>query len=84
MVKYSAEEIRRDILEVLTEVAPEIEGEQIDPDLDLREQFDIDSMDFLNFVIGLSKRFSLEIAESEYPQLLSLRQWIEYIQNRLK
>ncbi|NOV16998.1 acyl carrier protein [Ensifer adhaerens] len=53
-------------------VAPDIEGEPIDPEKSFRAQFEIDSMDFLNFVIGLHKATGVEILERDYPSLQTL------------
>ncbi|WP_429818408.1 acyl carrier protein [Ensifer sp. B1-9] len=50
-------------------VAPEREGEPIDPKKSSRAQFRIDSIDFLNFVIGLHQATGVEILERDYPNL---------------
>jgi acyl carrier protein len=62
-------------------VAPDLEGEPIDPEQSFREQFEIDSMDFLNFVIGLNKLTGLEIPEADYPQLQTPRAAVEYLRS---
>ncbi len=63
------EELMRIVQETLVSVAPDLEGETFDPDATFRDQFEIDSMDYLNFIVGLSKRTGLEIPESAYPDL---------------
>lgn len=64
-------------------VAPDIEGEPIDPDKSFRAQFEIDSMDFLNFVIGLHKATGAEIPERDYPNLQTLSGAVAFLRQRL-
>ena len=73
------QELRQLVIRALTEVAPEIDPEAIDPDTDLVEQLDIDSMDFLNFVIALHKEFRTEIPEKDYPKLATLDGCVAYL-----
>jgi acyl carrier protein len=68
------------ILETLSEVAPEIDVAAVDPKLELREQFDLDSMDMLNFVIGLHERLGIDIPEADYPELDTLDGAIRYLE----
>jgi acyl carrier protein len=63
----------------LFSVAPDLEGETIDPDRSFRDQFEIDSMDFLNFVIGLNKATGVEIPEADYPQLQNPAGAVDYL-----
>ncbi|MFI5455706.1 MAG: acyl carrier protein [Isosphaerales bacterium] len=72
-------EIRDTIFRVLGAIAPEAEPDRIKPDLSLRDQLDLDSMDFLNFVIGLHKELHREIPEADYPKLVTLNGCIEYL-----
>lgn len=64
-------------------IAPEITFDAVDPDGDLRDEFDIDSMDFLNLVIALHQRLSVDIPESDYGGLGSLRALTDYLKNRV-
>lgn len=63
-------------------IAPEFEGEKIEPDTALRDQFEIDSMDFLNFIIALHKATGINIPEADYPLLETLNGCIAYIQEK--
>jgi acyl carrier protein len=63
----------------LFSVAPDLEGENIEPEETFRDQFEIDSMDFLNFVIGLNKRTSVEIPEADYPKLQTPADTVAYL-----
>jgi acyl carrier protein len=65
----------------LSRARPDLEGETLDPEQSFRDQFEIDSMDFLNFVIGLNKVTSLEIPEADYPQLQTPRDTVEYLRS---
>jgi len=76
------DEIHSTVLEVLGQVAPEIDPERIDPGEDLRDQIDIDSMDLLNFVIGVHERTGVDIPEADYPKLTTLESLVEYVAAR--
>ena len=78
------EEIRECVIKALREIAPEIEPSNIKPDLSMRDQLDIDSVDFLNFIIGLHKAFNVEIPETDYPSLYSLDGCIDYFAERVR
>lgn len=60
-------------------VAPEIDDRRIDPDKLLRDQVEINSMDFLNFVNALSTAFEIDIPEDVYPRLASISGCARYI-----
>ncbi len=60
------------IFDALTAVAPEAEPEALDPDQPFRDQIEIDSVDFLNFVLNLEKRLKISVPDLEYPQLSTL------------
>lgn len=72
-------DVRAAILDVLSDVAPEIEREKIDPHVDLRDQLDLDSMDFLNFVVGLHKAFGVDIPEADYRKVGTLDGCLAYL-----
>lgn len=74
------EELRTTILSVLGEIAPEADPTSLTPGESLREQLDLDSMDFLNFVIGVHRRLGVEIPESDYSRLASLEGAVTYLQ----
>jgi acyl carrier protein len=80
----SREELAGLVRRALASVAPESEGQLIDPEADFRDQIDLDSMDFFNFIIALHEATGLEIPEKDYPQLASLEGCIEYLSARTK
>ena len=63
------EEIETALIAELNRIAPDIDLEDVDRGHDLREEFDIDSIDFLNLVTALAKRFGLDMPEADYPQM---------------
>jgi acyl carrier protein len=77
-------DIQRVVLRVLGEIAPEVVLDQIDPTIDLREQLDIDSMDMLNWVVGIHEQLGVDIPEADYPQLATLNRCIAYLRARVK
>lgn len=77
-------EIRVIVLHVLGQIAPEADMFQIKPNLRIRDQLDIDSMDLLNFVVGLHKELQVEIPEADYPKLVTLNGCVDYLAIRKK
>ncbi len=73
------EEIGSLALEKLLQVAPDIDPEQLDPAVPVRDQYDFDSMDFLNFAIALGREFQMDIPEKDYADLQSLDGAIDYL-----
>ncbi|MFT6987832.1 MAG: acyl carrier protein [Psychromonas sp.] len=74
-------EIKALILEELSNIAPEIEADEVPDDQDMREALELDSMDFLNLVIAVSKRSQVVIPEADYAKVLTLNAMISYIMN---
>ena len=76
-------EIRDTVLRILGEIAPEADPATIAPDVDFRDQLDLDSMDQLNFVIGVDEELGVDIPESDYPRLGTLDGFVAYLAERL-
>jgi len=72
--------LRDIVLSALGEIAPEADLDAIDPDASIQEQFDIDSMDFLDFAIRLHEMTGVEIPEMDYPQASTLNDCIAYLE----
>ena len=69
--------------ESLRQIAPDIEIAAIDRQMDLRDAFDIDSMDFLNLVSRLSKGLNIDIPEKDYPSMVtSFESLLTYLKAR--
>ena len=77
-------EIRRIVREALSNVAPEVDLGSIDPAKDLRDQIDLDSVDFLNFVIGLHKELGVDVPDADLPKLGTLDGCVVYLQSKMK
>ena len=75
--------IRDEVLSLLKRVAPEVEPAAIDAGAALREQVDLDSMDFLNFLISVHGRFKVDIPEQDYEKLRSLDDIVGYLRERV-
>lgn len=73
------EDIRKLACELLSDIAPDTEPSALPGDRDIREGLDIDSMDFLNFVIALTKRTGIPIPEEDYPKLFTLDGVVAYV-----
>jgi acyl carrier protein len=76
------DDIRGEILSVLTAIAPEVEADDIRDDVLLRDQVDLDSMDWLNFLIGIHKRLHVDIPESDYASLRTLTDVVRFVQRQ--
>lgn len=77
------DDIRKAVLKALADVAPEMDPSALDPAENLRDQLDIDSMDFLNYVIGLHQALNIEIPEADYPKLFTLEGAVAYAAEHL-
>jgi len=73
------DDVRRVVLEELSNIAPEADLALLDPTADLREALDIDSMDHLNFVTALHNRLGVAIPEVDYPRLITLDGAVAYL-----
>ena len=72
-------EVKQVVRDALGNVAPEVDVDAIDPGKDLRDQIDIDSVDFLNFVIGLHKALNIEIPDADVAKLITLNGCVAYL-----
>ena len=72
--------VRQHIIDALLKVAPEVDPNTLDPDSNFRDQFELDSVDFLGIVLDLEKRMGIRIPEIDYPKLSSLKGCLSYLQ----
>jgi acyl carrier protein len=68
----------------LHDITPDDDLTQLDDDIAFREQLELDSMDFLDIVMELRKRYRIHIPEEDYPQLASMRTTTEYLVPHMK
>ncbi len=78
------DEIKNVVLEIIQDIDDEADLENLDPGEALRDQLDLDSMDFLDIVMELRKRYQIQIPEADYPQLATLDSCVNYLIPRLK
>lgn len=76
-------EIKNLVLQTISKIAPESNLENLNPDIRFRDQFDFDSVDFVNFIIQLQDSFQCKIPETDYPQLATLNGCIAYLESNL-
>ncbi len=79
----TTEELTELVKRTLYEVAPDLKGEPMDPNLRWNDQFEFDSMDFQNFITGLHRTTGLELPEKDYPRLTSLDRAVAYLAEKL-
>lgn len=72
-------QIKEIVRQALSNIAPEVDLDAIDPAKDLRDQVDIDSVDFLNFVIGLHKELGVDIPDADVSKLVTLDGCLAYL-----
>ncbi len=73
------ESLRATVVTLLQKVAPELDPATLDGAQPLREQVDLDSMDFLNFLVSIEQRLGVSIPESDYEQLRTLDELVRYV-----
>ncbi len=71
------------VVSMLRAIAPEVEPDALDPGRPLRSQVDLDSMDWLNFLVSLHERFGVNIPEADYAGLVCLNDVLDYLQAKM-
>jgi acyl carrier protein len=79
-----ATEIRSEVLDILSDIAPDEDLSSLADDKPFREQLELDSMDFLDIVMELRKRHRIQIPEADYQHLASLASTVAYLEPRMK
>ncbi|MDD5336359.1 MAG: phosphopantetheine-binding protein [Rhodoferax sp.] len=82
-MKTDRQTLQEAVLSLLRAIAPELDPDALAPEQALRHQVDLDSMDWLNFLVSLHERFGVQVAESDYARLISLNDVLDYLQARL-
>jgi len=78
------DQIKQAILQIISVIAPDEDLTHLKSDVALRDQLELDSMDFLDIVMELRKRYNVEVPEAEYGQLASLDSCVTYLSPKLK
>lgn len=79
----TSDEIRSTLLRCLSDVAPDIVHEEIEDEMDLRDELDLDSMDILRWVQGIHKTLGVEIPEEDYGKIATLGDAVGYVADRV-
>jgi acyl carrier protein len=80
----SPSEIRAKVIEILADILPDDDLSQLKDDVPLREQVELDSMDFLDIVMELRKRYRIQIPEDDYIHLATLSGTVKYLDPLMK
>ncbi len=78
------EDVRKSVLDIIASIAPDEDLSGIDGDAPLKEQAGLDSMDFLDIVMELRKRYSIDVPEGEYMELVSLNSSVNYLAPKME
>jgi acyl carrier protein len=73
------QKIRKKVIDIIADIAVDEDLSNLDDNIRLREQLDLDSMDFLDVVMELKKRYKIEVPTEDYPRLATLTSCIEYL-----
>ncbi len=79
----TAAQVRQIVIDIITDIAPDEDVTTLDDKKTLREQLDLDSMDFLDIVMELRKRHKVEVPQEDYPKLASLESCVAYLSPKL-
>ena len=80
----TADDIKRAIVDILSDIAPDEDLTGLEEDVPFRDQLELDSMDFLDIVMELRKRYRIQIPEEDYTALASMKSTVEYLEPRMR
>ena len=78
------DEIREEVLDILEDIAPDEDLSELKDDVSFRDQLELDSMDFLDIVMELRKRYRIQVPEEDYEKLASMSSTVDYLAPRMK
>ncbi|MGB0408570.1 MAG: acyl carrier protein [Opitutales bacterium] len=73
------DEVKQIVIDIINEIAPDEDTSDLKSEIALRDQMDLDSMDFLDIVMELRKQHGIEVPEADYPELASLDSCANYL-----
>lgn len=76
----NATDVKQIVIDIIADIAPDEDLSGLSDEQSLREQLDLDSMDFLDIVMELRKRHKVEVPQEDYPRLATLASCVEYLQ----
>jgi acyl carrier protein len=77
------EDINKTLLSILGDIAPEADLSALSPTRSIRDQVDIDSMDYLNFLIAIEATLKVDVPERDYGRMSSMKEAVSYLAERL-
>ena len=77
------EKIKSLILEIIAEIVPDEDLSRLKSDVRIRDQIELDSMDFLDIIMELRKRYGIEVPEDDYMELATLDSAVAYLEPRM-
>jgi len=80
----TGDEIREAVIAILSDIAPDEDLSDLKEDVPFRDQLELDSMDFLDIVMELRKRYRIHIPEEDYQELASMESTVNYLEPRLR
>jgi len=80
----TGDDIRKAVIDILSDIAPDEDLGELKEEVPFRDQLELDSMDFLDIVMELRKRYRVQIPEEDYPQLASMKSTVEYLEPLMK
>ncbi len=78
------DQVREAIIQIINDILPDGDCSGVDPDKRLRDQLELDSMDFLDIVMELRKKHKVEVPESDYGRLATLNSCIDYLEPKMR
>jgi acyl carrier protein len=80
----TSEDIKEAVLDILADIAPDEDLSQLREDVPFREQLELDSMDFLDIVMELRKRYRIQIPEDDYVELRSMQSTVAFLEPMMR
>ena len=80
----TSEEIREVIIDILGDIAPDEELGDLEDGIAFRDQLELDSMDFLDIVMELRKRYRVQVPEEDYGELASMQSTVSYLEPKMQ
>jgi acyl carrier protein len=80
----NAQDVRQVVIDIISDIAPDEDLTNLKDDVSLREQLELDSMDFLDIVMELRKRHKVEVPAEDYPKLASLSSCMSYLTPKMQ
>lgn len=74
------EEIKTSLLNIISEIVPDEDVMNLEGNTSIRDQIDLDSMDFLDIIMELRKKYQVEIPEEDYPELATMNSSVTYLE----